>query len=88
MPIQSTIDRDICDNDITLDEFSKDLKLLQIINHLGLMGSLPIYINKIWKDIKDLLFESFKHSFETKQLSSFQRMGILNLLTKKDKDLR
>ena len=38
--------------------------------------------------MKDPLFKSFQASFENKKLTSFQKMGILNLLPKKDKDPR
>ena len=35
-----------------------------------------------------MLFQSYQSCFETKQLTTFQQNGILNLLPKKDKDLR
>ena len=35
-----------------------------------------------------MLFESYKYSFEHNLLTQEQRRGILNLLPKKDKDLR
>ena len=67
MPELSTMDKDICDNDITLVECSKALKLLPNNKSPGSDGFTTNFYKKIWKDIKELLFESFKHSFETKQ---------------------
>ena len=88
MPKLSDIDKNICETEITLEECSKALQLLPNNKSPGSDGFTTNFYKFFWKGIKHLLFESFKYSYETKQLSSFQRMGILNLLPKKDKDLR
>ena len=69
---------------ITLEECSKALQLLPKNKSPGSDGFTTNYYNTFWKDIKTLLFQSFEYSFKTKQLSSFQKLGILNLLSKKD----
>ena len=77
-----------CEKSITLEECSNALKLLPNNKSPGSDGFTTNFYKFYWKDIKDFVFESFEHSFETKKLSVYQRMGILNLLPKKDKDLR
>ena len=88
LPKLSEIDKQMCDNPITIEECSKALKLLPNNKSPGSDGFTTNFYKFFWKDLKDLLFESYQSSFETKQLTTFQRMGILNLLPKKDKDLR
>ena len=88
MPKLSNMDKDICENDVTIEECSKALQLLPNNKSPGSDGFTTNFYKFFWKNIKDLLFQSFQYSFENKQLSTFQRMGILNLLPKKDKDLR
>ena len=78
----------ICDTPITLIECSKALQMLPNNKSPGSDGFTTNFYKFFWKDIKDLLFESFQSSFQNKSLSTFQRMGILNLLPSKDKDLR
>ena len=87
-PFLTDIDKNDCDIPITLNECSKALQLLPNNKSPGSDGFTTNFYKFFWKDIKDLVFQSFNHSFESQKLSSFQRMGILNLLPKKDKDLR
>ena len=87
-PILLETDKIDCEKSITLEECSKALKLLPNNKSPGSDGFTTNFYKFFWKDIKDFVFESFEHSFETKTLSVYQKMGILNLLPKKDKDLR
>ena len=87
-PILTEPDKNSCDTPITIEECSKALKLLPNNKSPGSDGFTTNFYKFFWKDIKDIVFESFEHSFKSKKLSDFQRMGILNLLPKKDKDLR
>ena len=41
-----------------------------------------------WPDICDLLIDSYNYSFNFNELSQEQRLAIINLIPKKDKDLR
>ena len=88
VPKISNIDKNNCDMPITIVECGKALQLLPNNKSPGSDGFTTNFYKFFWKDIKDLLLQSFEDSFKTKKLSSFQRMGILNLLPKKDKDLR
>ena len=87
-PRLSETDKNMCDMPIMLDECSKALQLLPNNKSPGSDGFTTNFYKFFWKDIKDLLFQCFKYSFLNKKLSSFHRMGILNLLPKKDKHLR
>ena len=87
-PILTEPDKNSCDTPITIEECSNALKLLPNNKSPGSDGFTTNFYKFFWKDIKVIVFESFEHSFKTKKLSDFQRMGILNLLPKKDKDLR
>ena len=86
-PKLSDTDKINCDIPITIAECGKALQMLPNNKSPGSDGFTTNFYKFFWKDIKDLLFNSFESSFE-KKLSTFQRMGILNLLPKKDKDLR
>ena len=41
-----------------------------------------------WPDINDLLIDSYNYTFESKGLSQEQKLAVINLIPKKDKDLR
>ena len=88
MPKITDTDKNSCDTPNTLQECSKALQLLPNNKSPGSDGFTTKFYKFFWKDIKEWLFEGFNYSFENKLLSSFQRMGILNLLPKKDKHLR
>ena len=88
LPKVSEDNKEICDLPIALEECSKALQQLPNNKSPGSDGFTTNFYKFFWKDIKDMVFQSFQYSYETKKLSSFQRMGILNLLPKKDKDIR
>ena len=46
------------------------------------------FINFFWPDINDLLIDSYNYTFESKGLSQEQKLAVINLFPKKDKDLR
>ena len=87
-PILTDGEKNICDMPITVKECSNALKSLSNNKSPGSDGFTTNFYKFFWKNIKDIVFESFEYSFVTKKLSVYQRMGILNLLPKKDKDLR
>ena len=77
-----------CDNEITETEILNALKQLPNNKTPGLDG-IPIEFYKFfWRDIKDIILENFKLSFKNEILSISQRQGLINLIPKKDKDLR
>ena len=88
IPILTNTDKQMCESEITTEECEKALKLLENGKSPGSDGFTTDFYKFFWSDLKDTLFNSYLESFETKSLSQFQKLGILNLLPKKDKDLR
>ena len=41
-----------------------------------------------WIDVRELVFDSFLYTYDSKRLSIDQRRGILSIIPKKDKDIR
>ena len=41
-----------------------------------------------WSDISDLLIDSYNYTFHFKELTQEQKIAIINLIPKKNKDLR
>ena len=79
-PTLREADKIHCKTPITLEECSN---YLQIINLRGLMGLPPIFIKFSGRILKTLYLKAL--NIASKQsLSVYQRMGILNLLPKKD----
>jgi hypothetical protein len=78
----------LCDEQITLAECGQSLKLLSNSKAPGTDGLTSEFYKFFWPDIKELLLDSYRHSYETGKLSVEQRRGILSIIPKKDKDLR
>ena len=79
--------REYCESDLFFDEVTKAVKSLANNKTPGPDG-LPIEFYKVfWSDIGQLVFQSYKQSFENGKLSPSQGQGIINLIPKKDKDL-
>ena len=81
-------DKMLCEADITLNEIGLALQALPNGKSPGSDGFTTDFLKFFWPDIRDLVFESFKYSFESGELSIDQKRGILSLIPKKDKDLR
>ena len=64
MPKLSNMDKDICENDVTIEECSKALQLLPNNKSPGSDGFTTNFYKFFWKNIKDMLFQSFQYSFE------------------------
>ena len=88
IPKLNSLDQQICDSPIKLDEIAEAIKTLKNDKSPGNDGFTTNFYKFFWPDIKLLLYDSFKYSFETKMLSDNQRRGILNLIPKPNKDLR
>ena len=54
----------------------------------GSDGLTTNFYKFIWLDIRNLLIESHEYTCKIKELSQEQKLGIINLIPKKDKDLR
>ena len=88
IPKLSEENKMLCETQLTLEDYGKALKELPNNKSPGCDGFTTNFYKFFWIDIKDMLFESYKYSFEHNLLTQEQRRGILNLLPKKDKDLR
>ena len=80
--------RTLCDQDITEYELGKSLAQLANNKTPGSDGLSVEFYKFFWPDIKHIVHNSFKYSFEQEILSIEQRRGILNIIPKKGKDLR
>ena len=78
----------LCDEKLTLKECTEALQGLANNKSPGMDGFTSNFYKKNWNAIQTLLYESYLYSFENKLLTTEQRIGILNLIPKKDKDLR
>ena len=78
----------LCDEQLTLKECTDALKSLANNKSPGIDGFSTNFYKFFWIDLNMLLYESYLYSFEHYLLTNEQRIGILNLIPKKDKDLR
>ena len=77
----------ICDDELTLEEIHKAFKSLALNKTPGIDG-LPVEFYRVfWEDIKDILLNTYQNSFRKGLLTTSQRQGIINLISKKDNDL-
>ena len=84
----SEYEKQSCDIDITIDECANSLLALNNNKSPGSDGFTTEFYNFFWSDIKFLVFNAFKFSFQSGILSNNQREAILTLLPKPNKDLR
>lgn len=80
--------KSLCESEITMEECALALKNLANNKSPGSDGFTTNFYKFFWSDIKSLLFDSFKYSYNNMCLSQNQKLSILNLLPKKEKDLR
>lgn len=80
--------KELCDTPLDISELALALKELVNDKSPGSDGFTTNFYKFFWTDIKDILYESYLYSFENKRLSQSQRIGIINLIPKKDKDIR
>ena len=75
-----------------VEDFSFGLHFYQIISiSFMTMKTSKLHTNFykfFWLDISDLLIDSYNYTFESNGLSQEQKLAVINLIPKKDKDLR
>jgi hypothetical protein len=76
------------DLDFTIEEIGQALKELKNGKTPGSDGFPPDFYKFFWVEIKNLVFESISYAAIKGELSIDQRRGIINLIPKKDKDVR
>ena len=88
IPELTQTDKDVCDSRLTLTDLTNALKDMANDKSPGVDGFSTNFYKYFWNDLQQPLLDSFLYSFETGMLSDGQRRGLLNLIPKKDKDLR
>jgi hypothetical protein len=88
IPKISAEDKSACDLGITLEEISIALKSLKNGKTPGTDGFPPDFYKFFWKDLGDLVYESLSFALDKGEMSIDQKRGVINLIPKKDKDLR
>ena len=68
-----------------MEQSSKNFKTINLQERTVL---LQIFSKLFWIDLKYILFSSFLYTEKNGTLSTFQKLGILNLAPKEGKDLR
>ena len=81
-------DKILCEEILTIEECAKALKQLANDKSPGSDGLTTNFYKFFWIDIRDLLYDSFIYSLKTGNLSNEQKLGVLNLLPKENKDHR
>jgi exonuclease III len=88
IPEISEEDHILCDAQLSLVEVSKALKDLKNGKTPGTDGLPPDFYKFFWKNIGSLVYDSLKHVWEKGEMSIDQKRGVINLIPKKDKDVR
>ena len=78
-------DASLLETDITLEEAGIALKKMKNNKTPGPDGFTSEFYKFFWKDIGNFLIRSWKFAFETKELSTTQRQGVITILPKGDK---
>ena len=77
---------DILAREISLDELYQALKQMKKGTVPGEDGLTVQFYIKYWDFFKQMIFDSYRHAFETGKLSISQRKGLIRLLPKRDKN--
>ena len=76
----------VCELQVDITECSKALKKLKNGKTPGIDGLPPEFYKFFWPSIKSHVVESINYSFTTGEMSVNQRLGIITLIPKKDKN--
>ena len=86
IPKLTTDKREHCELKVDCSECSKALKDMKNSKTPGIDGLPADFCKFFWTTIKIFVVDSINYSFHTGEMSSSQRLGIIMLLPKKDKD--
>ena len=81
-------DMSFCDRPISLEEVTYSLQQISNNKTPGSDGFTAEFYKFFWPQIEDIVFDSFVYAYNTGELSIEQRRGILNIIPKKEKDIR
>ena len=76
-----------CDLPLSIEECGVALSKLQNNKSPGSDGITTNFYKFFWTDIKDLLYQSYIYSYNNGSLTTYKKIGVLNLAPKEGKDL-
>jgi exonuclease III len=79
---------DFCEQNITMSEIGIALKELKNGKSPGTDGFTADFYKFFWVKIKELVFHSLQGAYNIGELSIEQKRGVINLIPKKEKDIR
>ena len=88
IPKLSEEDKQSCEEKLSTEDYLNALKKLSNDKSPGSDGLTTNFYKFFWNDIKELLVECYNYCFLNGQLSQDQRLAVINLIPKKDKDIR
>ena len=87
IPQLNEVDKELLEKPISKQELYETLTSMKHNKSPGLDG-LPVeFYIVFWKDLSDMLLDSFNFSLQNGLMSTSQRNGIITLIPKKDKDI-
>jgi len=86
IPQISPEEKNVCELQINVSECAKELKLLKNGKTPGIDGLPTEFYKFFWSSIKNLVTDSINYSFQHGEMSYSQRLGVITLIPKKDKD--
>ena len=78
---------DQCEGLLTLEECAKAISNFQNDKTPGSDGFTVEFYRRFWNLLGKLMVDRFNYAFQTRKLSISQRLGIISLIPKKDKNL-
>ena len=85
-PTLDNSDKEYCDTPMTLEEIGNSLKSLNNNSSPGIDGLTTSFLKFFWNKLRPVVLQSFQHSFDSGQLSTSQKRGVISLIHK-GKDL-
>jgi hypothetical protein len=81
-------DINFCEQDINMEEIGIALKELKNGKSPGTDGFTADFYKFFWANLKNIVLNSIRHGYTKGELSIEQKRGVINLIPKKDKDIR
>jgi hypothetical protein len=81
-------EKELCEQELSLDEIGRALRDLTNGKSPGTDGFTPDFYKFFWAKLKMLVLNSLKAAYVNNELSIDQKRGVINLIPKKDKDMR
>ena len=82
----SQVEREACEQQITLDECYKTMKFFQNNKSPGCDGLSKEFYERFWPVLKDKLLSVYNHSIHNGYMTYSQRRAVVTILHKKGKD--